>query len=168
METIQTMQQELTRYFLAEKYESCIFVLVGILAIAVSIWLLVQQHTFKSMSYPLIAVGLIQIIVGGSVYLRSDTQIVTLAAQVQSAPQAYKADEIKRMDVVNKNFKTYKVIEIALLALGIGLIYAFPRHDTWYFLGVGLIIQSSFMLVFDLFAEHRAYAYLDCINKYIS
>lgn len=168
MDNIHIMQQELTRYFLAEKYESLLFVIVGVAAIAVSIWLLVNNHIFKSISYPLVAVGLIQIIVGGTVYMRSDNQIATLSAQVVAAPEAYKADEIRRMDVVNKNFGTYKIIEVALFLVGVALVYFFPRNDTWYFIGAGLIIQSSFMLALDLFAEHRAYLYVDCINKYIS
>lgn len=161
------MQQELTRYFLAEKYESLLFVIVGIVAIGCSAWLWATGHVFKSIGFPLVAVGLIQIVVGGSVYLRSDNQIATLQEQVQSVPAAYKADEIKRMDVVNKNFGIYKIIEIALFLVGVALVFMFPRNDTWYFIGAGLIIQSSFMLSFDLFAEHRAHLYVDYILKYI-
>lgn len=167
MDNINFIQHELTRYFLAEKYESLVFVLVGVVAIGISVWFWLNGHVFKTLAFPLVAVGIIQIIVGGSVYLRSDDQIATLRKQVQTAPAAYKADEIKRMDVVNRNFIIYKWVEVALFLAGVGLVMMFPRNNTWYFIGAGLIMQSAFMLSADLFAEHRAHLYVDYINQYI-
>ena len=170
--TIQQMQQEIASYFLAEKYESLIFVIIGVAAIAFSVWLWTSASsfaaTFKAMSYPLVIIGLIQIVVGGTVYWRSDTQIATYSAQVQSAASAYKADEIKRMEVVNKNFTLYKWIEVALLLLAIATTFLVSRNSAWYASAIGLIIQAAVMLVADLFAEHRAYHYLDSINRLIS
>lgn len=172
MSDIQQMQQEIVRYFLAEKYESFIFVGVGVLAIVVSVWLWMSGSsfatTFKAMSYPLVIVALIQIMVGGSVYLRSDKQIETFSAQVQSAPAAYKVDEVKRMDVVNKNFTLYKWLEIALLLAAIATTFVVSRNSAWYAVAIGLFIQSSLMLTADLFAEHRAHHYVDCINRLVS
>lgn len=172
MSPLEQMQQEISAYFLAEKYESLIFVSIGALALAVSVWLWMSNNsfatTFKAMSYPLVAVGIIQIIVGSSVYLRSDVQIATFTKQVVSAPQAYKADEIKRMAIVNKNFTIYKWVEVALLLCGIIVTFVVSRNSSWYAFAIGLILQSSLMLVADLFAEHRAYHYLDSINRLVS
>ncbi len=172
MNPLEQMQQEITSYFLAEKYESVIFVSIGALALATSAWLWLSSAnfaaTFKAMSYPLVAVGLIQIVVGGSVLLRSDIQIATFTKQVVSAPETYKADEMRRMETVNKNFTLYKWVEIALLLCGIIITFAVSRNSAWYAAAIGLILQSSLMLVADLFAEHRAYHYVDCINRFVS
>lgn len=172
MNDIQQMQQEIVRYFLAEKYESLIFVGVGVVALCVSVWLWVSESSFaamfKAISYPLVAVGLIQLVVGGTVYLKSDNQIETFSAQVQSAPATYKAEELKRMDVVNKNFTLYKWIEVALLLTAIATTFIVSRNSPWYAAAIGLFIQAALMLVADLFAEHRAHHYMDCINHLVS
>lgn len=87
-----------------------------------------------------------------------------LQARFQQAPAEFKAEETQRMDVVVKNFKIYKWIEIVLLATGIALVLALRGKDLWYAVGIGLIIQSSLMLVLDLFAEKRADDYLRFIS----
>jgi hypothetical protein len=169
---LQQMQEELVRYFLAEKYESLLFMIIGALAITVAVWLWMSGSsfaaTFKAMAYPLVTVALIQIVVGGSVYFRSDKQIETLTAQVQSAPTTYKTEELKRMDVVNKNFTLYKWIEVLLLLAAIATTFVVSRNSPWYAAAIGLLIQAALMLVADLFAEHRAHHYVDCMNRLVS
>lgn len=154
------MEQHLIPYFTAEKQEALLFMLVGVVALVLSVWLFTTGGRYKSMLYPMAAVALIQIIVGSTVYFRTDTQVAALKAQYQSAPAAFKTEEIQRMQTVVKNFKLYKWIEILLLVAGIGLVLVLRRNDLWYAVGIGLIIQSSLMLVMDLFAERRADEYL--------
>jgi hypothetical protein len=163
MTTIEQMQAELLSYFEAEKQESLLFLGVGVAAIGVSIYLLATAHAYRGMSYPLIAVGLIQIAVGGTVFFRTDAQIAALTAQVASEPLAYQAAEQARMKKVSASFELYKVIEIALLAGGIGLTYLFSRNPRLYAVGIGLILQASLMLILDLFAERRADRYVEQI-----
>ncbi len=114
---------------------------------------------------PLIAIGIIQLIVGGSVYLRTDNQVKTLSAQMHAAPEQFQKGELARMKTVNDNFTIYKVIEIVLLAGGIVLSFAFANTMTWYSVAIGLIAQSSIMLVFDLFAEKRAHEYVAALER---
>ncbi len=154
------MEEHLIPYFTAEKSEALLFMLVGAAAVAASIFLLITGSTYKGMAYPLIAVAAIQFVVGGTVYFRTDTQVAALQARFQQAPAAFKAEETQRMDVVVKNFRIYKWIEILLLASGIALTFMLRDKDLWYAVGIGLIVQSSLMLVLDLFAEKRADEYL--------
>ena len=170
MNTVQQMQQEISAYFWAEKYESLLFVLVGVAAIAASAWLWTSASafaaTFRPMSYPLVAVAIIQIVVGGGVYLRTDAQMATLSAQVAANPETYKVEELSRMATVNKNFTVYKWVEIALLLGAIGVTFAVSRNSAWYAAAIGMIIQASLMLVADLFAEHRAHHYVEAIQRF--
>jgi hypothetical protein len=169
MNAAQQMQQEINAYFLAEKYESLLFVFVGIAAIGASVWLWTSASafaaTFRPMSYPLIAVAIIQIVVGGGVYLRTDGQMAALAAQATENPEAYKSEELRRMATVNKNFTVYKWIEIGLLFGAIGVTFAVSRNSAWYAAAIGMIIQASLMLIADLFAEHRAHHYVEAIQS---
>ena len=95
------------------------------------------------MAYPLVVIALMQIVVGGTVYLRTDSQLSTLSAQLQTNPAAFKVEETARMITVMKNFSIYKTIEMLLLITGIGIIAFLQRYDVAAGIGVGLVLQSA-------------------------
>jgi hypothetical protein len=159
------MMNNMSDYFVAEKQESVIFVVVGLLAIGFSLWLWMNGHRLKSMAYPLVVIALMQIVVGGTVYLRTDSQVSTLSAQLEVNPAALKAEETARMETVMKNFSIYKSIEMLLLIMGVGMIAFFQRHDVAAGIGVGLVLQAAFTLTLDIFAETRGADYLFVMQR---
>lgn len=158
------MMNDMSSYFVAEKQESVIFVVVGLLAIGLSLWLWMNGHRLKSMAFPLVVIALMQIVVGSTVYLRTDSQLSTLNAQLQTNPAALKTEETARMKTVMKNFSIYKAIELLLLIIGVGMIAFFQRHNVVAGIGVGLVLQSAFTLALDVFAEARGAEYLSAIK----
>lgn len=161
------MKDEMVRYFQAEKAESALFVLAAAAAVAVSLMLVNSASEYRWMAAPLLTIALIQVTVGGTVLMRTNSQVVRLTDQLDSDPQDYRAEELRRMDAVGRGFRLYKVIEIALLAAGIVLTYALRGRMSWYSIGIGCIAQSALMLVFDLVAEHRADVYVDHIRRLV-
>jgi hypothetical protein len=159
------MINQMNSYFGAEKQESLIFVAVGLIAIGISVWLWMNGHRLKSMAYPLVAIALMQMVVGGSVYLRTETQLSALSAQLAANPGALKAEETTRMQTVMKNFSIYKAVEMVLLIVGIGMIAFLQRHDIAAGIGVGLVLQAAFTLTLDIFAEARGADYLSAIRS---
>ena len=159
-----SMQAQLLGYFAEEKLESLGFVIAGVVALAVSVWLWRTGSSYRAMAFPLVAVALLHLVVGGSVYLRTDGQVAALTAQLAQAPSAFQAAELARMDVVMRNFALYKLIELALLAAGIALTYAFRHREALYAVGIGLVIQAGVTLVADLFAEKRGDTYLAAVR----
>lgn len=159
------MFNHMSSYFAAEKQESLIFIAVGLLAIGISVWLWMNGHRLKSMAYPLVIIALLQIVVGGSVYLRTDTQLSALSVQLQVNPAALRAEESTRMQTVMRNFSIYKAVEMVLLILGVGLIASLQRHDMAAGIGVGLVLQAGFTLTLDIFAEARGAGYLSAIHS---
>ena len=159
------MINHMSSYFAAEKQESLIFIAVGLLAIGISAWLWMNGHRLKSMAYPLVVIALMQLAVGASVYLRTDTQSSTLSAQLNANPSALKAEETTRMQTVMKNFSIYKAIEMVLLIVGVGMIAFLQRHDLAAGIGVGLVLQAAFTLTLDIFAEARGADYLSAIRS---
>jgi hypothetical protein len=157
------MTEKITSYFIAEKQESLLFMAVGVLAVCVAVWLWTNGHRLKAMAFPLVGVALIQLVVGGTVYFRSDDQLASLARQFETTPAEFRKAESGRMQVVMKNFTTYKWIEVALLATGVLLILLFQRYDVAAAIGAGLALQSAFMLCLDMFAEVRGRDYLEAI-----
>lgn len=154
------MEEHLIPYFAAEKSEALLFMAVGVAAIAVSGWLWLSRSRWKAMALPLVVIAAIQLTVGGTVYFRTDAQVAALQAQLAADRSAFKQAETVRMDVVVKNFKIYKAIEIALLLAGLALVALMRSRQTLLAVGAGLALQSALMLVLDLFAEARADEYL--------
>lgn len=158
------MIKGMTEYFTAEKQESLLFMLVGAFAIAVAIWLWLNGHRLKSIAYPLIAIALIQLVVGSSVYFRTDNQLAQLRDKLVTAPAATTQAELTRMNVVMQGFSLYKTIEIALLIVGAGLLALMQRSDFAAGIGAGLVVQSAFMLCLDMFAEARGQDYVKALG----
>lgn len=162
------MLNALNNYFVAEKQESVIFIVVGLLAIVFSVWLWMNGHRLKSMAYPLVVIAMMQIVVGSTIYLRTDSQVSTLSTQLQVNPAALKADETARMETVMKNFSIYKAIEMLMLIMGVVMIAFFQRHDVAAGIGVGLVWQAAFTLTLDIFAEARGADYLFVVQRIAS
>jgi hypothetical protein len=159
------MINNLSSYFAAEKQESVIFISVGILAIGVSIWLWINGHRLKSMAYPLVIIGLIQMVVGSTIFFRTDSQVSALNTQLQQNPTAMRVEESARMETVMKYFSIYKAIEMMLLITGVGIIIFLQQKDMAAGIGVGLILQSAITLTLDIFAEARGADYMSALDR---
>ena len=162
------MIKEMTGYFAGEKQESLLFIAVGLIAICVGIWLWTNGHRLRFMAVPLITIALMQLVVGTTVYLRTESQVQSLIAQSQSAPAQFKQDEVSRMQTVMKNFNIYKAIEMVLLVLGVCLIGFLQRFDVAAGIGAGLVLQAAFTLALDMFAEARGQDYLVALKGLLS
>jgi hypothetical protein len=153
-------------YFSAEKSESLLFIAMGIVAIAFSAFAIWKwnESFYKGIAIPLIAIGLIQIVVGGTVYFRTDKQVSDLEKLFQTNPSEFKNQEIPRMEIVMKNFNLYKKIEIAFILIGLLLIVFAPAREFWLGIGVGMLLQGAVMLSLDIFAERRGITYIEKIS----
>lgn len=160
------MNQALLNYFVAEKQGSLLFILVGIVAITLSFYLWKTSNQYKGMGYPLVAIAVIQIAVGSAVFFRTDAQVKTLTEQMNAVPEEFRREEQARMKKITESFQIYKMIEIVLLAAGIFMSYYFAENLSLRAVAIGLIAQSSIMLVADLFAEQRAGEYIVKLQEF--
>ena len=164
------------KYFIAEKQESLLFLIVGIVAVllAVVCWFFIKSNPnfFKGAAIPLLAIGLIQMVVGYSVYSRTDKQKADIAYNIGMEPVNYvKQTEQPRMKTVLTNFVIYRWVEIAFIIAGIILIFLFrsnPDKSFWYSFGIALAIQAIIMLGADYFAESRGKIYSNELQKIIA
>ena len=157
MTTVDTMLRAMLRYFAAEKAESTVFILAGIAAAVASYF--VWPGPYRGAAYPLAAVGLIQLAVGGAVFLRTDAQVRALSDQLLRDAARYRERELARMRKVMANFRLYRAAEIALLAAALVALLVPGRSQFVRSAAVGLAIQSALLLVLDLFAERRGRDY---------
>jgi multidrug transporter EmrE-like cation transporter len=155
------------KYFQGEKSESLLFVLAGLAALGVAvafIWKL-KQPFYVGMAYPLTAIALVQIAVGGAIYLRTPKDLARVVSMLQKESEKIQTEEIPRMQAVMNNFTIYRRIEIFLFILGILIYTLVPDRLLWRGIGTGLSLQSAFMWVFDFIAARRAQAYLESLGR---
>ena len=163
------------KYFLAEKQEILLFLIVGIAAIALAVvfyfFIKINPSFFKGAAIPLVAIGIIQCIVGYTVYARSDRQRMDIAYNIGVEPISFtKTTELPRMENVMKNFAIYRYVEILLALAGLGLFLYFRNDETkmlWKGLGSTLAIQAILMLGADYFAEKRGGTYKQALETFI-
>ena len=160
------MPTALNTYFQAEHAESLLFAAIGIIAIATAAFLLWRYGDALSqgLAIPLILVGLIQLSVGGSVYLRTPAQLAALQAQHMQEPARFKADETARMTTVMTNFRTYKIIEAAFILIGLAVTLTVSQ-PFWLGIGMGMLIQGALMLPADITAENRGAIYQTAVRE---
>ena len=155
------------KYFMAEKQESLLFLIIGIVALILSVLFFFFIKTnplfFKGVAIPLAAIGIIQCVVGYTVYARSNKQRMDIAYNIGIEPSGYtKSEELPRMETVMKNFIIYRWTEIAFIVTGLIVFFLFrsnPDKTFWYGLGITLAIQGALMLWADYFAEKRGAVY---------
>lgn len=164
------------RYFTGEKQESLLFLIVGIVAVllAVVCWFFIKSNPnfFKGAAIPLLAIGLIQIVVGYSVYSRTDKQKADIAYNTGMDSVNYvKQTELPRMNTVMKNFVIYRWVEISFIITGLVLIFLYRTNTGktfWYGFGIALAMQAVMMLGADYFAEKRGKIYTNELQKILS
>ena len=156
-----------SHYFNEEKKESTLFLFIGLLAIAISIFYLTvkKEPFFNGISYAFISIGLVQLVVGLTVYMRSDLDTVRVNHYIEREKMNINNFEIPRMEVVMKNFVIYQWVEIALIAVGILFIFLFDQKSLGRGLGIGMALQSFIMLFLDYFAEKRGKEYLSFLTS---
>ncbi len=164
------MTAQMEDYLEAERAESRLFVGLGVLSVAGGAVALAasDRPALHGASLPVMGVGLIQLLVGGSVWWRTEQQMAALRAQIQTAPGQYVADETRRMQGVNDNFVIYRWTELSLLGAGLaaGATGYALDEDFVTGLGLGLALQSAIMLGLDYFAEKRGHAYAQQVGAF--
>jgi len=162
---------DIEKYFIAEKSESLLFIIIGITAIVLAIvfFFFLKTNFYKGMALALFVIAIIQLSVGYTVYKRSDDDRKRNTYAYDLNPSDLKTKEIPRMEKVNQNFVLYRWIEIVFLLIGIILTFLYrsnTERSFWYGLGVGLAIQAAIMLGADYFAEARAKVYTTALKEF--
>jgi hypothetical protein len=159
----------IVKYFNGEKAESYIFILIGVIAFAMALYFLFVLKTsfWKGIAIPFIIVALLEFVVGYTIVTRSPKDTIRVETFIQKNPQSIRTLEIPRMEKVLSNFLIYRYVEIALIFLGIVLMYSSMLDTFWRGLGLGLFIQASIILCLDFFAERRGHIYIVYLQEFI-
>ena len=169
---------DIETYFMAEKKESLLFLLIGLAGIitAVIFFFFCKTGFYQGAAIPPALVGLLLGMVGYTIYKRSDEDRRRNVYAYDMNPSELKQKELPRMKKVMKNFIIYRYTEIALALTGTGLFIIFFKTCTcftgsqtafWKGFGLTLAIMSLLALTADFFAEKRGKKYMLGIESFI-
>jgi hypothetical protein len=156
------LRSSLIHYFQLERLWTIGLSLFGFAALALAVYLWLAKGSFRAAALPLGLCALFELGAGLGVALRTPSQVSALLVQLESGQDM--AAERARMERVAHTFEIVKLVELALILVGVGLVYARRASDFSFAVGVGLIAQCSLLLVFDLIAERRAELYLTALH----
>jgi hypothetical protein len=164
------LTQTMQTYFHGEKMEAWLFIVpLGVLALLFCAGLLKTDRSpfIVGFTSPVILLGLVLLITGGTVALRTDSQLAQLVAQMASAPAQFAAEETARMAKVNAAWPIYLITWVSFVA--VGLILRFALSAPWaHGLGIALVLFGGFGLVIDGFAERRAKVYTNSLAQFVA
>ena len=155
------MENFISQYFKEEKTGALILLTVGVITTSTGFYFAFKltHPTFQGIGYTLVLFGAIQLVIGSVVFFRTGKQVADLKLLYRTLPEAFKREEEKRMERVLGYFKIVKIIEIACILIGMVFIFALTKNPLWLGIGMGLLLQTGFLLVFDTIAEKRGEKY---------
>ena len=161
---------DIEKYFIAEKQESLVFLVIGIAAIVVGLifYFAMKTQVYRGAAVPLLILGLVQAIAGYAVYVKSDDQRVSQVYAYDMNPDQLKTIELTRMRKVKTNFLIYRWVEIGVLIAGIALIVIFRTEPKTFWLGLGitLTLMAAELFIADFIAERRAVFYTNLLEEF--
>ena len=162
---------DIEKYFVAEKQESLVFLIIGLVAIILALIFYFSTRTqiYKGAALPLLILGLVQAIAGYTVYVRSDDQRVSQVYAYDMNPDQLKTVELTRMRRVNTSFMIYRWVEIGAVIAGIALVLIFrnqPAKSFWLGFGIALTLMAAVLFVADFIAEKRAKRYTALLEEF--
>lgn len=164
---------DIEKYFLAEKQENLLLLIIGIAAVILAIVFFfgLKTNFAKGAAVPLLAIGLLMGIAGYTVYIRSDGDRKRNVYAYDMNPGSIKDNEIPRMEKVMKNFIVYRYAEMLLLITGVILFFYFRDNEAqafWKGAGLTLAIMALIGLSADYFAEKRGAEYFTGLKIFIN
>jgi hypothetical protein len=162
------MPQELDRaigiYFAAEKQGGVLLATLGVIAVAFGVFAWRRGEAWRGAAVPVGIIGVIEVIVGATVFLRTDGQVRRLRQALEADLATGLAPELERMERVLRSFGQLKIAEIALLVGGLLLALLLWRRAGWRGAGLALALEAAAALGFDSVAAERAEVYVKALR----
>jgi uncharacterized membrane protein len=163
---------DIEKYFVAEKQIGVIFFSIGIIAVLTALYLFFihKGSMQKGIAIPLLIVGLIQAVVGFTVYNNSDKQRIDNVYAYDLNPSLLQNKEMPRMQKVVKSFTVYFIVEAVLFVIALLLIFLYRSNTSkqlLYGIGIGLAIQAAITFLADKNGAKRAAVYLNGLASHL-
>lgn len=160
----------ITTYLTEERIENTFFMIVGLITIALAFIFLgiIKYSFFKGMAIPLLVLGIIELSAGAISYNQSQKYSNNIQLLKINNTEEVQAEELKRMQIVLKNYTIYRWIELLLICIGLLLFIRFNKSPQtfWKGFGLGLLIQASILFALHLLTEQTGKMYIEQLINY--
>lgn len=160
----------ITTYLTEERIESTFFMIVGLITIALAFIFLgiIKYSFFKGMAIPLLVLGIIELSAGAISYNQLQKYSNNIPLLKKNNTEEVQAEELKRMQIVLKNYAIYRWIELFLICIGLLLFIRFNKSPQtfWKGFGLGLLIQASILFALHLLTEQTGKMYIEQLINY--
>ena len=150
----------LTSYFEGEKNGGLLIAAIGAVALIGAVVLFPERLGLRAFAITLGVCALVEIAVGAGLYLKTGPQLTRLLAQLASNATELYASEIPRMMKVQRNFVVLEYLWLSAVVLSAATAVVRKAHSTASGIALGVLVQVSIFLAFDMIAERRGAAYL--------
>ena len=163
---------DIEKYFLAEKNAALFFLILGMVAIIASFlfFFIIKTNWYKGFAIPLLAIGIIQGIVGFQVYKTADEYRKDNVFSYDLNPAKLKTQEWPRMQKVKKQFTFLLIVEALLFFVALAMVFGLKNNSRavlWHGLAFGLMLQMLIAFGFDWLAQNRAKKYVNGLRAFI-
>ena len=158
---------QLLLYFKGEKTESAIILFVSFIFFISGLYFFfkVNEAFLEGFGTVLVIIGLIGLLVGGTVFFRTDKQVTNLVHLLDKNKAEFVQQELKRMESVVSSFIYYKYVYYISIISSFVLLLFFSKSSLLKGIGIGLLAFALIGFLIDHFAEKRANIYLNAIKS---
>lgn len=157
------MAEAMLRYFDGEKHGGVLLVAVGLVGLAAAALFFQPRWNLRSLAWTLAVLAILEIALGAGLCLRTGPQVRALLAQLDEDRSGFFAAEGERMGRVQRTFVVVEWIELAVIVVAAAAAVAAKSRPALAGVALGLLLNASFLLAFDLVAERRGAKYLAAI-----
>jgi hypothetical protein len=157
------------KYFTSEKNWCIVGAMIAVLSVAIALWFLLRsRQPFQTgIAWPFLILGIVFFIICASVAFRSNSDASRVSKMITGDRTSIASQEIPRMTAVMRNFTVIISLEIAFLVASISLLLLANLTTTWKGAMTGLLVQASWLLIFDMFARARGAEYLTYLESIV-
>jgi glucan phosphoethanolaminetransferase (alkaline phosphatase superfamily) len=160
----------ITTYLTEVRIENTFFLIVGLITIALAFIFLgiIKYSFFKGMAIPLLVLGIIELSAGAISYNQSQKYSNNIQLLKKYNTEEVQAEELKRMQIILKNYTIYSWIELLLICIGLLLFIRFNKSPQtfWKGFGLGLLIQAIILFALHLLTEQTGKMYIEQLTNY--
>lgn len=162
------MEDSVFQYFKVEKKEHVYYIVLGLLSVVFTIYFLSKgQRFYNGISYALIAVGLIELFAGTTVFFSNDIDITSVDHFIHKDVNSIIEKEIPRVQSQLKELTIYLIADKIFIVLGLILLFYCAPFSLGKGIGFGMTIQAMMLYLLDYRKEQRGKTYFNFLNSLI-
>ena len=154
------MNDALSRYFEGEKSAGLFLAAIGVVVLVAAAVLFPTRNELRPLAITLLVFGLLDVVVGLGLYLKTPAQVARLSVQLSSDGAAFYAAERPRMEIVQRNFVYLESLWLVLIVISAAVAVWQKQNATVSGIALAILISTAVFLAFDMIAERRGERYV--------